>query len=259
MVISINFNNLEYLSNLSGSTGAKLFHNTNSNKKFVVKKSIKGGGYEQVYYESLANDIYELLGIHTPKHILDSKNKALILEYIEGKELGIIYNKDKTLFEKVKKELMKGFIIDALLANWDVIGLEMDNIVVSNKNIPYRIDNGGSFHIRAQGGKKQFDDVVNEIYTMRGIEHSGFIGSKNSIRIFKDLTDKDIYHQILTIIIPNQTKILALVSNELKPIMKKRIQFLINLIPNKFNSTLKNKIKSNKIKGLFNKTIRKLR
>ena len=72
---------------LSGSTGAKLYKNT-TDKKWVIKKSEKGlGGFEQVKTESIVDDIYQALGIPVPKHILDIPNKALILEYIDGKSL----------------------------------------------------------------------------------------------------------------------------------------------------------------------------
>ena len=91
------------------------------------------GGLKQTEYEAAANNIYQLVGIPVPRHflhtdILDIENKALVLEFIEGVELGKIVN-NAILFEKAKKELQKGFVIDALLANHDVIGSYMDNII----------------------------------------------------------------------------------------------------------------------------------
>jgi hypothetical protein len=242
--MNIKLNNLVYKSNLSGSTGAKLFSNKSSNK-YVVKKSEKGGGFNQVLIESYANDIYEALHIPVPKHKLDSKNKALLLEFIEGKELGDIYS-NKKLFNKMKKEVGKGFVVDALLGNWDVIGLNMDNILVSNKNIPYRIDNGGTFTMRAQGKEKYFGKEVNEIFTMRGIPVNGIIGSENAIELFGDLTQKEINQQIKRVILPNKEKIISLTPSELKTVMNNRIDFLLSFIQTKRNKTIKTKIQKNK-------------
>jgi len=205
---------------LSGSTGAKLYKNT-TDKKWVIKKSEKGlGGFEQVKTESIVDDIYQALGIPVPKHILDIPNKALILEYIDGKSLA-----DATSAElaKAKEELQKGFIVDALLSNWDVIGLLEDNILLPADGSPaVRIDNGGSLTFRAQGGKKPFNKVVTEIDTMRNKTIS-----PQAAKIFGNLTDTDIDTQIKTIIVPNYELILSLTPDELKEAMKARMDNLI--------------------------------
>lgn len=205
---------------LSGSTGAKLYKNT-TDKKWVIKQSLKGpGGFEQVKTESIVDDIYQALGIPVPKHILDVPNKALILEYIDGKSLADATPAERT---KAKEELQKGFIVDALLANWDVIGMLEDNILLPSDGSPaVRIDNGGSLTFRAQGGKKPFNNVVTEVDTMRNKTIS-----PQAAKIFGDLTDTDIDTQIKTIIVPNYDLILSLTPEDLKPAMKGRIDNLI--------------------------------
>lgn len=52
-----------------------------------------------------------------------------------------------------RKMLQDGFAIDAWLANWDVAGLAMDN-VVSVDGKPYRVDAGGALMTRAMGKLK---------------------------------------------------------------------------------------------------------
>ena len=47
------------------------------------------------------------------------------------------------------EDVQKGFVADAFLANWDVVGLVYDNIVQGEDGF-YRIDNGGSLIFRAQ-------------------------------------------------------------------------------------------------------------
>lgn len=51
--------------------------------------------------------------------------------------------------------LAEGADVDAMLGNWDVIGMAADNILVDKDGKPWRIDNGGSLSFRAQGGKKK--------------------------------------------------------------------------------------------------------
>ena len=205
---------------LSGTTGAKLYKNT-TDKKWVIKKSEKGeGGFPQVQSESVANDIYQALGIPVPRHFLDIPNKALILEYIDGKILAAATELER---EKAKKELQRGFIIDALLANWDVIGLKYDNIILPADGSPaVRIDNGGSLTFRAQGGPKYFGKTVSEIDKMRNPSIA-----PQAAAIFEDLTDANINKQIETIIVPNYELILSLTPDEFKPIMRARMDYLI--------------------------------
>jgi len=233
-----NFTNIQNkkTKNLPGSTGAELYKNSTGNQ-WVVKSAKKGsGGFEQVKIEAVANDIYEAVGIRVPKHKLDKDAKSLILEYIDGPTLKEINtsempggeskgeSKGELKYEKAKKELQTGFIIDALLANWDVIGLHEDNIIVpSNGTAAVRIDNGGTFMFKATGGKKPFGKFVTEIYTMRSKKNA-----PEAFNIFGSLTDTDIDEQIKTLIVPNRQTILDIVPLELKPVMEARLDYLID-------------------------------
>lgn len=65
------------------------------------------------------------------------------------------------------KDVREGFAADAWLANWDVVGLQADNLVKGPGNKAYRIDVGGSMLFRAQGKPKPFPAAVPELETMR--------------------------------------------------------------------------------------------
>lgn len=215
------YGNLTYNSNLGGSTGTKLFRNT-ADKKWVVKKAEAGGGFSQIQTEAVVDDIYAALGVPVPKHILDTENKALILEHIDGVLLAYVTDPPE-LRETVRQELCKGFIVDALLANWDVIGLYNDNIIVpSDGTPPVRIDNGGSLTFKATGGNKPFGETVGEIDTMRNKKIS-----PQAAAIFGKITDTEIDEQIKTIIVPNYDLILSLTPEALRPTMAKRMDNLI--------------------------------
>jgi hypothetical protein len=211
------YSNLDYIKNLGGSTGARLFKNMNNNE-WVVKSN--QNNYEQVKYEGITNNIYEALGISVPKHKIDTKNKVLILEYIDGT---LLKDVNTELFKKAKEDLKKGFIVDVLLANWDVIGMEFDNIIIPKNGKPaVRIDNGGSLIFRAQGKKKDFTDYPSEINSMRDKDIS-----PQAFKIFGDITEKEIDEQITQILIPNYKIILSLTPKELQNTMSKRIEILI--------------------------------
>lgn len=47
--------------------------------------------------------------------------------------------------------VMDGFAVDAWLANWDVVGLLHDNLLVNENSRAVRVDVGGSLLYRAQG------------------------------------------------------------------------------------------------------------
>ena len=55
---------------------------------------------------------------------------------------------------------------DAFLANWDVAGLDDDNILWDPQGQPFRVDQGGTLEFRAQGQTKEFGPVPLEVRTM---------------------------------------------------------------------------------------------
>jgi len=68
----------------------------------------------------------------------------------------------------VVNKLKENFVADAILGNWDVVGLSKDNVMLGKDGKTYRIDNGGSLRYRAQGGlKKDWGVTPTEIFTMR--------------------------------------------------------------------------------------------
>ncbi len=212
---------LAYNSALSGSTGAKLYKNS-TEKKWVVKKGASKSKSQQAFMENVANDVYALLGVPVPRHKFDYSGNVLVTEYIPGKLL-----KDATPeeFEKAKTELCAGFIVDALIANWDVIGMVSDNIILPADGSPaVRIDNGGSFDLKATGGKKKFSNVVIELHTMRNAKIN-----PTAAKIYGDLTDDEINAQITSIIVPKYDAILALFDAfpTYKPVMKSRLDYLV--------------------------------
>ena len=206
------FSNLNHPENMGGSTGTKKYKNLRKNDLYwIVKRSEKGaGGWAQVQSEAMANNIYQVCGIPVPKQKLYPDAKALVLQEIFGRLLNECFPNQ---LENIRLKLGQGFVVDALLANWDVIGSQEDNIMVGNNGhgVPVRIDNGGSLRFSAKGKPKEFGPQVKELETMRDPDIN-----PNAAKYFKHLTDTVIKDQIQKIIKPNKANILALTSDDLK-------------------------------------------
>ncbi len=86
------------------------------------------------------------------------------------------------------EDVQKGFVADAFLANWDVVGLVYDNIV-QGKDGFYRIDNGGSLIFRTQGGDKAYSpDSIPELKSMR-------VSGRPTGEVFAGITEEEIARQ----------------------------------------------------------------
>ena len=229
-----------FLNNLPSTTGAKLVKY--NDKSFVLKD---GDGINEkrnhIREEYVANKIYNYFGIKVPQMKIyeTPTNTSILSEYL--------YPNEK--FKKsYSNDIRYGFVIDALLANWDVLGQDLDNIIIfANGKVDrngydgvftsvYRIDNGGALRYRAQGqpkGNAFTPNIVNELNSMR---------CKSTMNaphcdIFQSLDDTDIILQIKRYFVDAYWDFLDFVTKldmsndfkELVDILKSRIEYLISL------------------------------
>ena len=175
-------NDLTVVCSLGGSSNVMLAA-TPDGHKFTIKKPHKGD-MNQLRQEKMINDLYLKLGFRAPYGEIDEDNKVLISKYIDGAtELGSIGGSPE-----LRKEIQKGYVLDALLANWDVIGQNKDNILVKDGKV-YRIDNGGCLATRARGGSKEFSgSSVPEIESLKSYDPGK--------EIFGSITDEEIRRQV---------------------------------------------------------------
>lgn len=141
---------LKTIQRLGGSTGAVLMEDAKGNQ-YVMKKGTNTSA-DHVKSEYLANQCYNILGIHTPDYELyeDKGEVYLLSRFIQG---------TRTPRSGDFSEMAKGFAADVLFANWDVY--QNDNCLIKNAtNRVYRVDNGSCFDWRAQGKQKVFDGDV---------------------------------------------------------------------------------------------------
>jgi len=131
--------------------------------RYYVKEYAYG---DQARSEYAANEINRLIGIDTPESLLLQKDGRLIIANKWRDDL-----REATLDElhkaKHKVELRRAYQAAALTKNWDVVGMDMDNLVLNGKGKLTIVDSGGSFRFRAQGGAKEFwGGPVDELETL---------------------------------------------------------------------------------------------
>ena len=143
-----------------GSNGARIA--TDEDGLRWLQKTYRGNR-DRVATELLANAIYREMGvpvsnagIGTVHHPQYGETMALTYPLVDG---------ELRHWDEPNEDLGEGFVADALLANWDVVGLDMDN-VLWNGDTPIRLDQGGTLEFRAMGATKEFGPVPAELWTM---------------------------------------------------------------------------------------------
>lgn len=151
----------EKVADATGSNEGGQFRGTDGKLRYV--KFYKDPS--QAYGEHLANQIYKGLGVAAPESVVfEHQGKlAYASEILPGVQtLGAA-----GLSPELARKVSKGFMADVLTANWDVVGLSHDNVVVDAKGNVIRIDNGGTFLMRAKAGRKA-TAVLNQVTELDG-------------------------------------------------------------------------------------------
>ncbi len=177
---------------LGGSTGAELVKDPATGRQYVRKRGANAGHLRE---EVMADELYASLGVKVARARLyeTSGGPVKLAEYIQGRTLQDVMNSgNKKLIDEVLGDLRKNYVVDALLGNWDVVGMNADNILVDGLNRAIRIDNGGSLRYRAQGQKKaKFSDHVTELWSLRDAQVNA-----QTAQAFRGMTLDDIITQI---------------------------------------------------------------
>ncbi len=213
---------LEFVRPLGGSTGAELVRDPVSGKQFVRKR---GASPKHLREEFTADQAYRALGVPVPKAQLfeTSDGPVKLAEYITGQPLSALTGPARA---KAEKALRKHFAADALLGNWDVVGLAEDNILVDAKGKVWRIDNGGALRYRAMGEKKtagQWNEQPAELWSMRDRHVSGKAG-----KIFGQIELHELPKQAQELA-KRRAHLLKALPAELRPILGKRLDNLVEI------------------------------
>lgn len=200
---------LKVVKALGGSTGAQLVEAPDG-RQFVMKR---GNSPEHIREEFAADQLYRAAGLDVPAaRLYDGPDgrPVKLAAYIEGEQLGAFLKKaTPAQAAAVLAEARKGFATDALLGNYDVAGLDLDNLLVGKDGKVWRIDNGGSLRFRAQGAlKSTFGAEVTELATLRDPKINAA-----TARVFAGLTEADVRAQAADLI-ANRAALLAALPSE---------------------------------------------
>jgi hypothetical protein len=156
-----------------GSNGARWAFDDNGHRWLI--KAYRGDR-DRVATELLANRVYAALGVP----VADAGTRRVTLPRKGGGSSTVVALAYPTLDGETRTinspstELGSAFMADALIGNWDVIGLTDDNVLWTADDSPVRIDQGGTFERRAMGGEKDFGPVPTEVWTMRSPQGQAF-------------------------------------------------------------------------------------
>lgn len=147
--------------------------------KFYIKKS---KSKTHAANEVLANRLYEMAGVSVPDVFMGTDD-VTVASHVSSGDIHSLSDATPEELELIRKD----FVVDAWLANWDVAGLDYDNMIVVD-GVPQRIDAGGSLLFRAQGSPKgemfgtkvgELDSLVNKTL------------NPQSAKIFAGITDEE--------------------------------------------------------------------
>ena len=169
-----------------GSNPGGLYEDSSGTRYYV--KFYKDERQAQTEYT--ATKIHSLMGLETPEinllRMADPKGKerlAVVSKWMDG--LKRLSQEEMLVY---KEDLARIFQSSALVKNWDCVGLEYDNIMLTKEGRLVVIDTGGSFKFRAQGSAKVFDAIPLEVKT--------FLDPKinpQAAKVFSDLFKSDVF------------------------------------------------------------------
>jgi len=147
-----------------GSNEGGIHTDEHGNKHYI--KYYKNG--DQAKTEALTGQIYHHMGIHTlqPKHEMINGRHAIVTKY--NPDLKSMKPKEfDNLSSDQAHHIGKMYHAATLTKNWDIVGLEHDNIMKHKNGDLHAIDHGGSFNFRAQGGHKDYGPDISEHQSLR--------------------------------------------------------------------------------------------
>ena len=158
---------------LPGSTQPTLYVDGQGKGRWVVKE---GGAPGQNVAELTANKVYKVLESKLGSNGVESNliDGKLVNKFVEGgRTLNSLSPSEMRGFN-IADRIRKSHLADALVANWDYVGLVNDNMMLNKSGNLVRIDSGGTFNFRAQGGAKVFTAIPMEIWTLRSGQGAQF-------------------------------------------------------------------------------------
>ena len=183
---------------LGGSTGAKLIEL--GGRKYVCKTAPASETNKAAHIRSEveADNAKRALGLAVPEcRLYDVGGRTVKLSvFIDGtKSLSDWWNAASEPDRKaMAKRLAADADVDAILADWDGLGLAGDNVLIDKSGVPWHIDNGGSMGFRAQGGTKDSwkTGYPDELFTIASSSNNRrYIGDSRPLQMIRQAAARD--------------------------------------------------------------------
>ena len=146
-----------------GSNPGGVHTDSDTGKKFYVKKYHNP---EQAKAEVLTGKIYDHMGIHTLKPEMHGHDGVSTEWNDYAKQMHP--SEFKNLKPEHANQIGKMYHAAVLTKNWDIVGLEHDNILHDKKTDNLiAADHGGAMHFRAMGNSKNYDHGIDEKQSLR--------------------------------------------------------------------------------------------
>lgn len=148
-----------------GSNDGGIHTDTKTGKKMYIKYYKNP---DQAKVEALTGKIYNHMGLHTlnPNHEVINGRHAVVTEWNPDLHRMKPHEFD-SLNHAQAHDIGKMYHAAVLTKNWDIVGLEHDNIVKHSDGTLHAIDHGGAMHFRAQGAPKEYGGDIGEHNTLR--------------------------------------------------------------------------------------------
>lgn len=152
---------LKKISDQLGSNPGGVHMDTNTGEKHYVKYY---SNPDQAKVEALTGKIYEHMGIKTlnPEYKHTNEGHAVVTKWNDKLE-GMQPHQFDKLNNEQQNTVGKMYHAAILTKNWDIVGLEHDNISKhKDTGELHSVDTGGAFNFRAQGGHKDYGPDIAE-------------------------------------------------------------------------------------------------
>ncbi|WP_202969857.1 hypothetical protein, partial [Endozoicomonas atrinae] len=213
------WSDLTKIGNQKGSNPGGFYQDTTTGKKYYIKEP---ASEDIARNEVLAAKLYEAAGVDVPNVYLlqDDKQIRIASEIIDG-----LQQDAGQLTSGKLQGVGNNFMVDAWLANWDVVGLSYDNLLIKGSKAIH-IDTGGALRYRAQGGLKgdAFGKKVLEIESLRDSAMN-----PQSAAVFASLTKEDMIAGARKVLALDKQQITELIES-VGPTTKRERTRLINIL-----------------------------
>lgn len=193
---------LEKIGPQAGSNEGGLYLDASTGVKWYIKTP---PSVDHARNEVLAARLYRAAGVNVPEtHLVAMGSEAAVASrFVEG------LSKGTADALAASSNTYDGFGVDAWLANWDVVGLKMDNLLVDPQGNTVRIDTGGALRYRAQGAPKgaAFGNDVTELQTLRDPNKNPQAAS-----VFGLMTDSEVKTAVLKVLEVSNDTLTSLVT-----------------------------------------------